>query len=53
MFDTGVGTGLVSLGRGVLISGMRQLARGEEHRRVVATSKRGNRFKQTLDEISI
>ena len=37
---------LVRLGKGELISSMMQLARGEEHRRVVATntSRRGNRF---------
>ena len=34
------------VGRVELVSGMRGLARGEEHRRVVATntSRRGNRF---------
>ena len=46
---------LVRLGRGELISSMRQLARGEEHRSGVATSKRGNRFIHffALDEIFI
>ena len=42
-----VGTNmLVRVGRVELVSGMRGLARGEEHRRVVATStsRRGNRF---------